>query len=130
MIFDYDKKDYLVCKNCFYKISKPFPEICPNPNCLKPLEEEEKEEKDKQSAAGSFADNILRKNIEKQLEPREPRMAETTTNSSHVKEIEVSKAERNMLYTDLEDLRELMNRKRKERTKLELKYRETINNYQ
>lgn len=93
MIFGYDKEDYLVCKNCFYKISKPFPKICPNPNCLKPLEEEEaKEKKEEKSAAGSFADNIMNKNIQKQMEPNESGMAERLPpDSSHVKEIEISK---------------------------------------
>ncbi|MHA1821977.1 MAG: hypothetical protein ACTSU2_12735 [Promethearchaeota archaeon] len=59
MLFDYDKEDYKICPYCGYRMTKPFPKICPNPNCLKVLDD---------TKVDTFADHIKTKVEEGKIE--------------------------------------------------------------
>jgi DNA-directed RNA polymerase subunit RPC12/RpoP len=56
------KEDYQECPKCGYRFFvRPFPKVCPNPNCLQPLE-----------SKNSFADHIEAKLISEQQVEVEP----------------------------------------------------------
>ena len=38
-----DVSDYKMCPHCSYRMFKPFPTICPNPNCLKAVDKEDED---------------------------------------------------------------------------------------
>ncbi len=82
MIFG-EEKDYLTCNSCgyrYYAITKP--KICPNPNCLKPLDETFTTHVKKQISQSQFD----------QLVPEPPIIEKEIKETSLVKQMEISKS--------------------------------------
>lgn len=78
-------QDYRKCPFCGYIMSKPYPKICPNPTCLKKIDD---------ISQDTFNQNILaqnvKTNIKKMYEPTE--VAIETDKPHDVGQIKVSKA--------------------------------------
>ncbi|MBD3353261.1 MAG: hypothetical protein GF364_17405 [Candidatus Lokiarchaeota archaeon] len=85
MFFGGRKEDFKKCPKCGYKFYiKPFPKVCPNPNCLQPLETHD-----------SFADHIDLKMIEEagQSAPQKVEKKHAPpTKAKNVQDIKISRS--------------------------------------
>jgi hypothetical protein len=77
-------EDIKTCPICGYRMIKPWPKICPNPKCLKPLEEIQ--------SSKLFIENVQVKIAQQQAEQLIPKLVEKEPQERlEIKDMEISK---------------------------------------